>query len=170
MRSFKSAYGIIFSCMLILAISSCKRNSDMQGEGTEFLQGSWTTDSVLNQDKLLRYELIDFRFNCDSVFVKIKTHSKAKMDIDSCYGNGEWVEYARGVYVVRNDSLLVQATYTHENWRQKLSGCHHIGQYLPRFKIIKQTKDSLFLGNRFSHIPIRLLKTKTTTCVPKEVY
>lgn len=156
--------------MLIIAISSCRRNSDMQGEGAVFLQGNWTTDSIPNQDQLLRYEEIDFRFNCDSVFVKIKTYSNAKMDVDSCYGNGEWVEYARGVYEVRDDSLFIQATYTHENWRQKLSGCHHIGQYLPRFKIIKQTKDSLSLENRFSHNPFRLHKTKTTTCVPQEVY
>lgn len=156
--------------MLIFMLVSCRANSDMQGEGDLYLQGSWITDSVINQDQLLRYELIDFRFNCDSVFVKIKTFSKAKMDVDSCYGNGEWNEYARGVYAVRGDSLIIQATYTHENWRQKLSGCHHIGQYLPRFKIVKETKDSLYLENRFSHNPTQLVKTETTVCVPKKVF
>lgn len=169
-EAFNSAYRIILFCMLTFVFVSCQRNSDMQGEGEVFLQGSWTTESVPNQDQLLRYELIDFRFNCDSVFVKIKTYSKAKMDVDSCYGNGEWAEYARGVYSVRGDSLIVQATYTNENWRQKLSGCHHIGQYLPRFKIVKQTKDSLYLENRFSHNPVQLRKTETTTCVPQKVY
>lgn len=166
----KSAYRVIFSCVLILILASCQRNSDMQGEGELFLQGSWTSESVPNQDELLSYELIDFRFNCDSVYVKIKTFSTAKMVADSCYNDGEWNEYARGVYTVRDDSLLVQATYTHEDWRQKLSGCHHIGQYLPRFKIIKQTTDSLYLENRFSHIPVQLRKTETTTCVPQKVY
>lgn len=168
-KSIKSAYGFFF-CMLILILISCRANSDMQGEGELFLQGAWTTGSVSNQDKLLRYEMFDFRFNCDSVFVKIKTFSKAKMDVDSCYENGEWNEYARGVYAVRGDSLIIQATYTHENWRQKLTGCHHIGQYLPRFKIIKQTKNALYLENRFSHNTIQLLKTATSTCVPQKVY
>lgn len=142
----------------------------MQGEGAVFLQGSWTSDSVPNQDQLLRYELIDFRFNCDSVFVKIKTFSEAKMNTDSCYGDGEWTEFARGLYYVHNDSLIIQATYTQENWRQKISGCHHIGQYLPRFKIVRQTTDSLYLENRFSHNPVQLRKTATTTCIPQKVY
>lgn len=156
--------------MLVLIFVSCRKNSDMQGEGEVFLQGSWTAESVPYQEQLLRFELIDFKFNCDSVFVKIKTHSAAKMDLDSCYGSGEWVEYARGTYAVRKDSLIIQATYTHENWRQKLSGCHHIGQYLPRFKIVKQTTDSLYLENRFSHNPVQLRKTKTTRCIPQKVY
>lgn len=166
----KSAYRALIFCMLVLTLASCERNSDMQGEGELFLQGSWISESVPSHDELLRYELIDFRFNCDSVYVKIKTISRAKMNVDSCYGNGEWNEYARGIYAVRGDSLLVQATYTHENWRQKLTGCHHIGQYLPRFKIVKQTADSLFLENRFSHNAVSLRKTATTTCVPQKVY
>lgn len=156
--------------ILVLLLTSCKFNSKMQNPGTEFLQGSWIAESVPNQDQLLRYELYDLQFNCDSVYVKIKTFSKTKTDVDSCYGDGQWAEYARGVYAVRGDSLIIQATYTHENWRQKLTGCHHIGQYLPRFRIAQQTTDSLYLENRYSHIPIQLRKTATTTCVPKKVY
>jgi len=156
--------------MLVLFLSSCKFNSKMQGTGAEFLQGSWVAESVPNQDQLMRYELYDFQFNCDSVYVKIKTFSKTKMEADSCYGDGQWAEYARGVYVVRGDSLIIQATYTHEDWRQKLTGCHHIGQYLPRFKITNQTADSVYLENRYSHVPVQLRKTATTSCVPKEVY
>ena len=142
----------------------------MQNPGEESLQGSWVAESVPYQDKLMRYQLHDFKFTCDSVYIKLKTFSKTKMEADSCYGEGEWNEYARGVYVVRGDSLLIEATYTHDNWKQKLSGCHHIGQYLPRFKIARQTTDSLFLHNRYSHIPIALKKTETTSCVPQQVY
>lgn len=169
-QMIKYRMGISIFVILMLILTSCKFNSKMQHPGAEFLQGSWTAESVPNQDQLQRYELYDFQFNCDSVYVKIKTSSKTKMDVDSCYGNGQWTEYARGVYVVRGDSLIIQATYTHENWKQKLTGCHHIGQYLPRFKIAQQTTDSLYLENRYSHIPIQLKKTATTTCVPKEVY
>lgn len=166
----ESVRGIFIPLMLILLISACKFNSKMQDKGVDFLQGSWIAESVPYQDSLSRYELHDFKFTCDSVYVKIKTFSKTKMDSDSCYGNGQWEEYARGVYVVRGDSLLIEATYTYDNWRQKLSGCHHQGQYLPRFKIAKQTTDSLYLNNLYSHIPIQLRKTETTTCIPKEVY
>jgi len=166
----KSAWGKSIFLMLIFILSACKFNSKMQDPGSEFLQGSWISESVPYQNELLRYELYKFDFTCDSVYVKINTYSKTKMDVDSCYGNGEWNEYARGVYVVRGDSLLIEATYTHKDWRQKLSGCHHIGQYLPRFKITKQTADSLYLKNRYSHIPIQLSKITTSSCVPKQVY
>lgn len=156
--------------ILILILSSCKFNPKMQHSGDASIQGSWTAESVPYQDSLLNYQLHDFKFTCDSVYVKIKTFSKTKMEVDSCFKNGEWDEYARGVYVVRGDSLLIEATYTHENWKQKLSGCHHIGQYLPRFEISKQTADSLVLKNRYSHIPVELRRTETTSCVPKQIY
>jgi len=168
--SKKSAWGVNILLLLIFLLPACKFNSKMQDAGSEFLQGTWVAKSVPYQDKLMRYELHDFKFTCDSVYIKIKTFSKTKMEADSCYGNGEWDEYARGVYVVRGDSLLIEATYTHADWRQKLSGCHHIGQYLPRFKITRQTPDSLYLNNLYSHIPIELEKTESATCVPKQVY
>src|SRR5690606_13943908 len=85
-RIIKTRLSISISMILMLFITSCKFNSKMQNPGAEFLQGSWIAESVPNQDKLQRYELYDFKFNCDSVYVKIKTFSKTKMDIDSCYG------------------------------------------------------------------------------------
>src|SRR5690606_25894263 len=72
----ESAWGGSIFLMLILLMSSCKFNSKMQNTGTEFLQGSWIAESVPYQDSLSRYELHDFQFNCDSVYVKIKTFSK----------------------------------------------------------------------------------------------
>jgi len=156
--------------VLILILTSCKFNPKIQHSGEDSIQGSWTAESVPYQDELLNYQLHDFKFTCDSVYIKIKSFAKTKMEADSCFKNGRWDEYARGVYVVRGDSLLIEATYTHENWKQKLSGCHHIGQYLPRFEIAKQRADSLVLKNRYSHVPIELRRTETTTCVPKEIY
>src|SRR5690606_22531972 len=85
--------------ILVFLLTSCKFNSKMQSSGTGSIQGSWIAESIPNQDQLLRYELYDFQFDCDSVYVKIKTFSKTKMDVDSCYGDGQWTEYARGVYV-----------------------------------------------------------------------
>jgi hypothetical protein len=156
--------------LFALLLSACKFNPNIQDEGAPFLQGSWTETRADQQDSLLRYQLHDFRFDCDSVYIQIRTHARTKMEADSCYGDGEWTEYARGIYIVRNDSLFIEATYTHDNWKQKLSGCHHIGQYLPRFAITKQEEDSLELQNFYSKVPIRLARTAQSNCVPKQVY
>jgi len=156
--------------VMMFSLSSCKFNSNYQGRGDDGLQGSWIEESVPYEKDLLHYSLHEFEFTCDSVYITIKTFAKSQILPDPCYQQGTWKEYAKGVYIIRGDSLLIEATYTHENWKQKLTGCYHIGQYLPHFKIIKQTTDSLYLENRHSHIPTALRKTKTTTCIPKIVY
>jgi|SRR5690554_3917714 len=154
----------------LVVLSSCKFNSNYQNEGELSLQGTWIQETVPYQDELLNYSLHEFRFSCDSVYVKIKSFAKNPIIVDSCYNDGEWAEYAKGLYVIRNDSLLIEATYTYENGKQKLKGCYTIGQYLPRLEIRKQTADSLYLGLKNSHIPINLRKTETTTCIPQIVY
>lgn len=155
---------------LICLFICCERNSEYQGKGATFLQGSWEQDQVPYQDSLLQFQLHTFRFTCDSVYVTVKHHAKVRTIPEDCYNQGTWEEYAKGVYIIRNDSLLIEATYTHQDGRQKLSGCYHIGQYLDRFSIQKQTADSLYLMSRDSHIPVRLKKTNTTTCTPKKVF
>lgn len=151
-------------------LSSCKFNSNYQNSGELSLQGTWVQESVPYQDELLNFSLHEFRFSCDSVYVTIKNFATKPIIVDSCYNNGEWVEYAKGLYVIRNDSLLIEATYIHSTGKQKLTGCYHIGQYLPRLQINNQTTDSLYLEVKNSHIPINLRKTETTSCVPKIVY
>lgn len=160
---------LLVAAFIVLA-SSCKFNSKYQHEGESKLQGTWIQESVPYQDQLLAYSLHEFRFTCDSVYVTINTIAKQPTIVDSCYNNGQWTEYAKGLYVIRNDSLLIEATYTYENGKQKLKGCYHIGQYLPRLQIKSLGTDSLYLEARNSHIPIQLRKTETTTCIPKQVY
>lgn len=154
----------------LIFLSSCKCNSNYQKSGEPSLQGTWIQETVPYQDELMNYELHEFRFSCDSVYIKINSFAKHPIIVDSCYKDGKWSEYARGLYVIRNDSLLIEATYVYENGKQKLKGCYHIGQYLPRLQIKKQSADSLYLEVRNSHIPINLRKTATTTCIPKIVY
>ena len=154
--------------MLFLSLSSCRFNPDVQHEGAEYLQGTWIQDSIPMQGALLHYTLHELTFTCDSIYATLHTTSKAKNIADSCYNDGQWTEYAKGVYVVRGDSLLVDGLYTRANWRQKISGCYHIGQYLPRFKIVRYTPDSLVLENRYDQRPILLRKTADITCVPKK--
>lgn len=157
-------------CFLLAAglFASCTRNSEYQHEGADFLQGVWVQDRVPLQDELIQYALHEFKFTCDSIYSTIHTYSEVKNIADSCFNGGQWTEYAKGVYVVRGDSLIVDGLYTRENWRQKISGCYRSGQYLPRFKIVHYSSDSLVLQNRFDQRPVILRKIADITCVPRK--
>lgn len=153
---------------LILLAGSCRFHSNVQREGAGYLQGVWIQDTVPMQDALLQYTLHELKFTCDSVYAVMHVTSKVRTVLDSCYNDGHWVEYAKGVYVVRGDSLLVDGQYTKADWRQKISGCHRSGQFLPRFRIVRYTADSLVLENRYDHQPLLLRKTSSITCVPRK--
>lgn len=140
----------------------------MQQEGAQEVQGVWIQESVPMQDGLLQYTLHEFKFICDSVYVTMHTTSKVKNVADTCYADGTWREYAKGVYVVRGDSLLVDGLYTKADGKQKITGCYRSGQYLPRFKINQTTADSLVLEGRFDQRTIHLRKTADITCIPKK--
>ena len=153
---------------MLFAFSACYRHSDMQTEGVKDLQGVWVQDSVANQQQLLSYTLHTFTFRCDSIYTEMDVHSKTKTIPDSCFKNGNWKEYAKGVYVQRGDSLIVEGIYTKENGKQKISGCYKTGQYLPRFKIISVSADTVILQNKFDSDPIILHKTQDIICKPKK--
>lgn len=158
--------GLLF--LFTLQLLSCKLNSEYQHPGAEYLQGEWVQERLPLHDELLQYALHELRISCDSIYVTMHQYSKVKNIPDSCFNEGAWDEYAKGVYVVRGDSLIVDGLYTKSNWKQKISGCYRIGQYLPRFKIVSYSKDSLVLQNRFDPRPIVLRKTAEITCVPKK--
>ena len=140
----------------------------MQTEGVEFLHGVWVQDSVPQQDRMLRYTLHEFKFVCDSVYMTFQVNAKVKNIPDSCFGDGSWNEYAKGVYVMRGDSIIVEGLFTKDNWKQKASGCHRIGPYNPRFKLIHHDADSVVLQSRFDQTPIVLRKAQDIECVPKK--
>jgi|SRR5690606_22010458 len=157
-------------CLLFsgIILSSCEFKSDYQNEGADFLQGVWIQDPLPYQDQLNHFMLHEFKFTCDSMYVKMDVHQKTKIIADTCYNDGNWKEYAKSVYVVRGDSLIVDGLYAQENWKQKVSGCYKIGQYIPRFKIVHSSSDSLVLQNRYDQNQIILRKTQDITCVPKK--
>lgn len=157
--------------LLFVAITmvSCSRMPNVQGKGEAFLQGVWNQDSIANADKLLNYTQHKFRFTCDSFYVDLTTHSKANYYADSCYNNGLWKEYAKGVYEVRNDSLILEGTYTKANYKQKLSGCYNIGRYVKSFHIRSYKPDSLFLQNASDQRECRLVLKEKIICEPKEL-
>ncbi|MFC3199179.1 fumarate hydratase [Parapedobacter deserti] len=153
--------------MLFLS-AGCRFNPDVQYEGADYLQGIWVQDSVPMQDILLQYTSHELSFTCDSIYATLHTTSKVKNIADSCYNDGRWTEHAKGVYVVRGDSLLVDGQYTNADLRPKTSGCYRIGQYLPRFKIVRYSADSLVLENRHDQRSIVLRKKADITCIPKK--
>ncbi|GGC27767.1 hypothetical protein GCM10011386_19710 [Parapedobacter defluvii] len=154
--------------IFVLCITGCRFNPDIQSEGADYLQGVWIQDSVPMQDALLQYTLHELKFTCDSIYAVLHTTATVKNIADSCYNNGQWTEYAKGIYVVRGDSLIVDGLYTKSDWKQKISGCYRIGQYLPRFKIVRYATDSLVLESRYDQRPLLLRKTADITCVPKK--
>ncbi len=152
----------------ILLFSSCKFNPAIQGKGSDFLQGEWQQDTVLYKDKLLEYTGHHFTFTCDSFYATLNTVSKVnRLGSDVCFGNGNWTEYAKGTYTVSNDSLYVRATFTQSNFKQKISGCYRIGQYLPIFIIQKYSENTIQLLDLHRHLPLILRLKNKIKCIPK---
>lgn len=153
----------IFSC----CFSACKFNPNFQGRGSDFIQGIWEEVPVSYQDSLLQYTRHTFKFTCDSVYVTLETHAKVNYYADSCFKSGTWKEYAKGNYVLQNDTLYILGTFTKENFKQKLSDCYRIGQYLPVFVISNKTANTLELRGLKQHVPLKLELKDKTSCVPQ---
>lgn len=159
---------MLFAFCLMLS-ASCRRLPDVQGEGSDLLQGVWTQNPVPRSDQLLSHTSHKFKITCDSFYVDLTTYSKVNYYSDSCFQNGVWKEYAKGVYVMRSDSIFFEGTYTHANYKQKLSGCYHIGRYIKSFKLKKASADSLLLESVDNQRELTLKLTEKIICVPQEL-
>lgn len=151
----------------ILLFFSCRRLPDIQGRGSDFMQGVWFQDSIPAAEKLLSYTNHKFKITCDSFYVDLTTHSKVNYYADSCFENGIWKEYAKGIYLVRSDTVFFEGTYTKANYKQKLSGCYQIGRYIKSFKIKKNTPGNLLLESTDNQRELSLTLNKTIVCDPK---
>ncbi|WP_231460515.1 fumarate hydratase [Pedobacter sp. Leaf132] len=158
-----------FTFYFLLLLSACSPRPNIQGKGEEFMQGVWNEDSVAFSDKLSNYTQHHFKISCDSIYIDLVTKSKLNLYEDSCYNNGVWKEYAKGVYAVKGDTLFVGATFTHANYKQKISGCYRIGRYDKNFLIKKKTTDSLILESLSDQREIVLSLKQKITCVQKEL-
>ncbi|HMI04306.1 MAG TPA: hypothetical protein VK541_17590 [Pedobacter sp.] len=158
---------LFFSFLILCSLTACTRLPDIQGKGTEFLQGVWNQDSVANSDKLLNYTQHKFKFTCDSFYVDLTTRSSVNYYEDSCYNKGIWREYAKGTYLVRADTLFLAGTYTKANYKQKISGCYQIGQYIKSFKIDHNEQAKLMLENTGNQREISLKLEQKIMCIPQ---
>lgn len=161
---YKASFLFTLGC-LALVLFSCQFNPNVQGKGSSELQGVWEQDSVQYQDKLLEYTRHKFVFTCDSFYATLRTKAKVNQFPDSCFNGGNWAEYAKGTYVFRNDTLYILGTFTKSNFKQKISGCYRIGQYLPVFIVKEKSADKLVLKDQ--HINITLNLKQKITCDPK---
>ena len=103
---------LFFLAFLLLFFTSCRFNPNLQGRGTEYLQGVWDEDSISYRNELIQYTTHQYKFTCDSFYVTLNTFAKANIYPDSCFNNGKWTEYAKGIYTLRNDSLFISGTFT----------------------------------------------------------
>ncbi len=164
---FTRFFVLSFVALGFMTLTSCRFNPNLQGSGREDLQGIWEEDKVAYQNERLQYSQHQFRFSCDSVYVTINTFAKVSTYPDSCFNNGRWTEYAKGVYDTKKDTLIITATFTKPDFKQKISGCYRSGQYTPVFVIRKSNADSLYLEGLQDHLPLSLALKERTICVQK---
>lgn len=161
----------LMCCLLFMlcVFASCRRMPNVQGKGEAVLQGVWNQDSISAKDKLLSYTQHKFKFTCDSFYVALTTHSKVNYYADSCFNNGIWKEYAKGVYKMRADSLFLLGTYTKENYKQKITGCYKIGQYIKSYKIKSANSEKLVFESTDNQSILVLALKESIICSPKEL-
>lgn len=162
----RSLYFLLFTFNFLL-VFSCSRLPNVQGKGETFLQGIWDQDSIANKEKLQSYTQHQFKFTCDSFYVDFTTHSKVNYYEADCFNNGVWKEHAKGVYQVRNDTLILVGDFTKENYKQKISGCYRNGRYMSNFKVKSWNAEQLELENLSDQTAIKLKLKEKITCVPK---
>ncbi|WP_449437564.1 fumarate hydratase [Pedobacter steynii] len=170
MSKYPYMWRLLFPALLLLGVFfSCRRLPNVQGEGSSILQGVWNQDSVQNANQLLNYTQHKFKFTCDSFYVDMITHSKANYYADSCFNNGVWKEYAKGVYQVRSDSVFLTGTFTKANYKQKISGCYQIGQYIKIFKIKLADTGRLLLEGTDNQREVDLRLVEKIICTPQSL-
>jgi hypothetical protein len=170
-KSFRRSISSFLPCFALLAVllASCRFNPDVQGRGSDALQGEWTEQPLPFRDSLLSVTAHTFRFTCDSFYVTLTTAAKVSYYPDSCYKNGKWTEYAKGTYHTSKDTLYLTGTFSQPNFKQKISGCYRIGQYTPVFLIKRHSRSKVELSNLQDHLPLTLNLSRTIVCNPKEL-
>lgn len=166
---YKPLFYFSFILIGLLCVFSCKFNSPIQGSGADFLQGNWVQDSVPMQKQLVNYSLYAFDFNCDSFFVSINTFSKVQVAVDTCMHRGEWMEYAKGSYVLQNDTLYLKGFFANADTTLKNEGCLRKGVFNETFSVKLKSDSLLQMNNLSGVIPISMRLTARSSCIPKSL-
>lgn len=154
--------------LLAFCFCSCKFNPDLQGRGEATLQGEWQQDSTALQKKMLTYTMYKLRISCDSFFLSINYRTRANTGVDTCVKNGNWAEYAKGVYEQKSDTLHLAGLFCNADMSYKNEGgCFRSGKYQEVFKL-KKVADTVIQFNPLSSVlPFTARRIKRTDCIPK---
>ena len=163
--------GRLLSLLIIFLMlnASCKINPNLQGKGVGYIQGIWNEDSIAYRNELLQYTTHHFKFTCDSFYVTMNTQSKTNIYPDSCFNNGKWAEFAKGIYTSKKDTLFLSGTFTKPNFKQKISGCYRIGTYIETFVASKKSDDFIEFKSLKQHLPLRLTLKQKITCIQQSI-
>ncbi|MCO5948843.1 fumarate hydratase [Mucilaginibacter flavidus] len=162
------AFYLLPLALLMALGSACTFNPDKQKPGQSWVQGEWRQDSVPAQKRLVSYSLYDLKFSCDSFFVTIHSFSKVSTGADTCTGSGKWIEYWKGTYEQRHDTLRMKGEFCKADKSVKdETTCLRFGDYEEYFKITKTTDSLVQFASITNVIPINARLIKRTSCVPK---
>jgi hypothetical protein len=157
-----------FTIIAALGLSGCSLNPNLQGKGETYIQGQWLQDSSALQQKLVTAEQYHMRFDCDSFYVSINSYSKVNYANDSCMRLGKWVEYVKGTYAQKSDTLFLKGQFCNADFSIKNNtDCLRAGTYEEFFKVSKKTDSLIQLSGTSSVIPINLHLIKRTSCTQK---
>jgi len=130
---------LIVALILSATIFSCKKEKadgcgDVAVTKTN-IQGKWKHDYPNYEPDLSHPdEYNQIRFVNDSFFLAV-THRSDMLDTGGCHMI-LWTEYAKGTFVVSNNTkLLLTGIYTEADYTEKISGCYNIGTYKSIFSI-----------------------------------
>ncbi len=157
-------YILLFLFVLVLS-TGCERLPDIQGRGAESLQGVWEQDSISSE--IENYTKHKFRFSCDSFYVELQVNNRINYFTDTCSTNGKRVEFAKGIYALKGDSLFLSGTYTKENYKQKISGCYNIGSYKHNFLITESANGRMSMRDLSNNQECIFKQTEKYVCEPK---
>ncbi len=154
--------------MLLSSITACSPNPDLQGNGEVYLQGEWQQLPLSNEKQLIEYTTYRYKFSCDSFYMQIETHSKVNNGVDNCTNADHWVEYTKGTYIQRNDTLNLKGQFCNADYSIKQAGgCFRAGVYTETYKMSKKTDSLIVFASTASVIPITARLNKRYTCKPK---
>ncbi|MGY3055039.1 hypothetical protein ACVWYG_003250 [Pedobacter sp. UYEF25] len=165
----RGIFGAILLSVCIGLLASCVRRPNIQGKGELSMQGKWNEDSVAFSSRLKTFTKHGFKFTCDSFYLDLTTYSKVNFYEDSCFNKGVWKEFVKGVYAVKNDTLSLGGTFTHADFKQKISGCYRIGRYERSFFIKKADSNVIILVSTTDQREITLNLKQKITCVQKSL-
>lgn len=150
-------------CFFAVALWGCWFNTAKKNQGAAYMQGQWLEDSDTLNSNLVEYKQRQFKFICDSFYLILNNSSKANYAQDTCYKNGKWTEYVKGVYSLNGDTITLKGAYVSKTFRFKKTACYTTGNFDET--LLKQSNnDSVIVLKSFTGGKVVLKLTERLVC------